>query len=83
LPGKPPTPQAKGMFPKPPQLFKSDEMVTDDPPGVTFWKAANGIRLTGMPGFASSLSNMQLWQVSVLLAHADKLPPSVTARLTH
>jgi mono/diheme cytochrome c family protein len=81
LPNQPPGALAKGMFPKPPQLFSEHEMVTDDPPGVTFWKAANGIRLTGMPAFSGSLSNMQLWQVSVLLAHADKLPASVTDKL--
>ncbi len=76
LPHQPvPTP-AKGMFPPPPQLFKTDDRVTDDPAGVTFWKAKNGIRLSGMPAFAASLSDKQLWQVSVLLANADKLPAS-------
>jgi thiosulfate dehydrogenase len=68
---------AKGMFPSPPQLFQPDQMVTDDPAGETFWKAKNGIRLTGMPGFGASLSDEQMWQVSVLLANADKLPASV------
>lgn len=77
LPHQPATPISKGMFPRPPQLFQPDEMVTDDPAGVTFWKAKNGIRLTGMPGFSASLSDMQLWQVSLVLAGADKLPASV------
>ena len=76
LPDQPAPAAAKGMFPPAPQLFEPDEMVTDDPPGVTFWKAKNGIRLTGMPGFHASLSDAQLWQVSVLLAGADKLPPA-------
>jgi mono/diheme cytochrome c family protein len=53
--------------------------VTDDPPGETYWKAANGIRLTGMPGYKGSLSETQLWQVSLMLANADKLPPSAKA----
>jgi len=70
------------MFPKAPQLFRTEEMVTDDTPGETFWKAQNGIRLTGMPGFATALSQEQLWQVSLLLANADKLPPSVQQELT-
>ena len=70
------TPIAKGMFPKPPQLFHG-KGVTDDPPGETYWKVANGIRLSGMPGFKQSLSETQMWQVSLLLANADKLPPSV------
>ena len=67
---------AKGEFPKPPQLFKG-KGVTDDPAGVTYWKVANGIRLTGMPGYSGSLSSDQIWQVSLLLAGADKLPTNV------
>lgn len=76
LPNQPEPAAPQGMFPKVPQLFKADEMVTDDPPGITFWKAKNGIRLSGMPGFHASLNDEQLWQVSLLLAHADKLPPA-------
>ncbi len=72
--GRPETAAAKGMFPKPPQFFQGHG-VTDDPVGETYWKAKNGIRLTGMPAYGSSLSEQQLWQVSLLLAHADKLPP--------
>lgn len=81
LPGQKIPVIARGMFPKPPQLFATDEMVTDDAPGVTFWKAKNGIRLSGMPGFHASLSDEQLWQVSLLLAHADKLPSEVRQEL--
>jgi mono/diheme cytochrome c family protein len=81
LPGQAAPAAAKGMFPPPPQLLQKDEMVTDDPPGETFWKAKNGIRLTGMPGFGSSLSTQQMWQVSLLLANADKLPDSVQQAL--
>jgi thiosulfate dehydrogenase len=74
--GETKTATAKGMFPKPPQLFRG-KGVTDDPVGETFWKASNGIRLTGMPAYQGSLSDEQLWQVSQLLANADKLPQSV------
>jgi thiosulfate dehydrogenase len=73
---------AKGMFPRPPQLLPPHKGVTDDPPGETFWKVKNGIRLTGMPGFHGSLSDEDLWQVSLLLANADKLPESVKKDLT-
>jgi len=76
LPEQPVTPIARGLFPKPPALFEG-KGVTDDPPGETYWKAANGIRLTGMPGFKGALSDTELWQVSLLLAHADKLSPNV------
>jgi thiosulfate dehydrogenase len=51
--------------------------VTDDPPGETYWKVANGIRLTGMPSYKEVLTDNQMWQVSLLLANADKpLPPA-------
>jgi thiosulfate dehydrogenase len=81
LPKQPVPIVAKGMSPRPPQLLKQEDMVTDDPPGKIFWQAKNGIRLTGMPGFHASLSDDQLWQVSLLLAHADKLPASVQQEL--
>jgi len=74
-------PAGKGMFPVPPQLFKPQEMVTHDPVGQTYWKVAHGIRLTGMPAFTQSLSPEQMWQVSVLVANADKLPEAVNAAL--
>lgn len=79
-PGETPTAIARGMFPKPPKLLEG-KGVTDDPPGETYWKVANGIRLTGMPGFTDSLSQTQMWQVSLLLANADKVPESVKSAL--
>lgn len=80
LPGQPSTAIAKGEFPKPPALFERMG-VTDDPPGETYWKVANGIRLTGMPGFTGSLGTDEMWQVSLLLANADKVSPAVKSAL--
>ena len=75
-PGRPESSIARGMFPAPPQLMKDG--VEDDPVGETFWKVKNGIRLTGMPGFTESLSETELWQVSLFLATGrEKLPKSV------
>ena len=81
LPNTPATFIAKGLFPKPPQLFQPDHGVTDDPVGESYWKIKNGIRLTGMPGFVDNLSDTEIWQVSQLLVNADKLPPSVQQKL--
>lgn len=81
VPDTPATKAAKGMFPLPPQLFSHDEMVTDDPEGVTYWKVKNGIRMTGMPGFGEMLTDTQMWQVSVLLKNADKISPAVKSSL--
>ena len=76
LPGQRVTPIAAGMYPVPPKLMEG-KGVTDDEPGESYWKVANGIRLTGMPGFRRALSETQMWQVSLLVANADKLPKSV------
>ncbi len=78
-PGQARTAISKGMFPSPPQLFEKEDMVTDDPEGVTYWKLTHGIRLSGMPGFADTLSDTQRWQVTMLVAHADKISPTVQA----
>ena len=82
LPGRPTSNAAKGMFPSPPQLFEAGHMVTDDPVGESYWKVKHGIRLSGMPGFTGLLTDEQIWNVSLLLANADKLPPSAQQALT-
>jgi mono/diheme cytochrome c family protein len=76
LPDEPKTSISQGMYPKPPQLLKG-KGVTDDPAGETYWKVANGIRLTGMPGFGKTLSDKEMWEISEMLAGADKLPNEV------
>jgi mono/diheme cytochrome c family protein len=56
-------------------------MVTRDLEGITHWKVAHGIRLSGMPGFGSTLTDTEQWQVTTLLAHADKLPAAAKDEL--
>lgn len=68
------------MFPKPPELFKG-KGVTNDPASESYWKAAKGIRLSGMPAFKDKLTNTELWQVSQLIAHANELPEPVKSAL--
>src|SRR5271167_1018994 len=80
LPDQPKSAIAQGMYPPPPQLFHGIG-VSDDPASETYWKAENGIRLTGMPGFKGRLTETQIWEVSVLLANSDKIPASIKAAL--
>jgi thiosulfate dehydrogenase len=80
LPDQPPSPYEKTMYPMPTALFRG-KGVTDDSTAESYWKAANGIRLSGMPAFKSVLTDTQLWQVSQLLAHAAELPASVKTEL--
>jgi mono/diheme cytochrome c family protein len=72
---------ALGMFPRPPHLLPPDQGVTEDPVGETYWKARNGIRLSGMPGFEGSLTDRELWLVSLLLLEARRLPAAVEDQL--
>jgi len=78
---------AQHMYPWPPPLLQTHGAnrvvgVTDDPATETYWKVSNGIRLTGMPAFKQVLTPTQIWQVSVLLANANKpMPPSIQALL--
>ena len=79
---------AKHMYPDAPPLWKKHGKsgvvgVSDDDAGETYWKVANGIRLTGMPSYSHVLSDTQMWQVSLLLKNADKeLPDPVMKILT-
>jgi thiosulfate dehydrogenase len=81
-------PFARYMYPDAPPLWKKHERnnvvgVSDDEPGETYWKIENGIRLTGMPAYKHVLSVREMWQVSLLLANADKeLPEPVKKILT-
>ncbi len=82
IPGKQ-VPFAKDMYPDAPQLWVKHKNsvvgVSDDDTGETYWKVANGIRLTGMPSFQHILTDTQMWQVSLLLKNADQpLPEPVT-----
>ena len=68
---------APHMYPDAPQLLQAHGKrgvvgVSDDPPGETYWKVANGIRLSGMPSFKKILTPTEIWQVSLLLANANK-----------
>jgi mono/diheme cytochrome c family protein len=75
------------MYPPAPNLWRKhgrDRVgVSHNPVGETFWKVDNGIRLTGMPSFSTLLTEAQMWQVSMLLANANKpLPPEADQLVT-
>jgi len=77
---------AAHMYPDAPPLWEKHQNdtvvgVSDDPPGETYWKVTNGIRLTGMPSYKDILTDTQRWQVSLLLANADKPLPSTATDL--
>ena len=79
-----PSALGRSTFPRAPQLWikrpNGTVGVSDDPVGETYWKVRNGIRLTAMPAYGSTLSETQLWQVSLLLSLAAKPLPDEAAR---
>ena len=57
------------MFPSAPQLWEKHRNtsvvgVSDDPPGETYWRGGNGLRLTGMPSYDKILTETEMWQVT-------------------
>ena len=60
--------------------MEKEDMMTGDPEGETYWKVTHGIRLSGMPGFGSALSDTERWQVTMLVKHADNIPPAAKRR---
>jgi mono/diheme cytochrome c family protein len=76
-------PFAAHMLPSAPQLWeprpKSDVVgVSNVPPAESYWKIANGVRMSGMPAYKDLLTDHEIWEVVQLLANANKpLPPGV------
>ena len=68
---------ALGFYVPAPQFAKDG--AEDDPEGATAWKIQHGIRFSAMPAFGKSLTADEVWQVTMLLKHLDKLPPNVDA----
>jgi mono/diheme cytochrome c family protein len=64
---------AKGLYQRAPQL--AEHGVTDDEEGETYWKIYHGIRMTGMPSYRGTLSETQMWQITLFLKHMDALTP--------
>jgi thiosulfate dehydrogenase len=71
------SPVAKGLYPKPPQL--ATDGVEDDPEGYSYWRIKHGVRLTGMPSWAGTLTDQQIWSIALFLKHMEKLPPGPKA----
>jgi mono/diheme cytochrome c family protein len=76
------------MYPMAPPMWEThagDDAVgvSSSPPGETWWKVSNGLRLSGMPAYQGVLSDTEIWQVSLLLANANKPLPPAALELLH
>ena len=64
----------QGMYPPPPQLIL---MPLDDPEWHINYAVRTGVRYTGMPAWKGTLSDEDIWKVTLLLARIEKLSPGV------
>lgn len=66
-PGVRPAELAKGLYPHAPHLVDTSDDFT---PGEIFWTIKNGIKMTGMPAFAPTHTDDQIWS---LVAVVEKI----------
>jgi mono/diheme cytochrome c family protein len=66
---------AKAFYPRAPQFAEDPP---DMPENQNFYVIQHGIRLSGMPAWGQSLSEQQIWEVTIFLSHMDKLPSEVS-----
>src|SRR5215470_6201174 len=64
---------AGSFYPPVPQLVLHPP---DDPDWHNYYVVRNGIRYTGMPAWDKTLSDEDIWRVTLFLSHMEKLPPA-------
>jgi mono/diheme cytochrome c family protein len=69
-----PSPIASSFYPPAPNLISDPP---DDPEWHIFYTIRTGVRYTGMPAWDKTLTDQDLWKLTMLLSHLDKLPPAV------
>jgi len=69
-----PSALAASFYPPPPNLVSDPP---DDPEWHIFYTIRTGIRYTGMPAWDKTLTEPDIWKVTMFLSHMDKLPPAV------
>jgi mono/diheme cytochrome c family protein len=70
---------AKGLNPSAPKLQSPDTQSMTD--GELFWTIKHGVRMTGMPAFAPTHTDEQIWKIVAFVRHLPNLTPEQTAEL--
>jgi mono/diheme cytochrome c family protein len=65
---------ASSFYPPAPNLIADPP---DDPEWHIFYSIRTGVRYTGMPSWEKTLSEQDIWKITSLLSHMEKLPPGV------
>lgn len=69
-PGQQVTMMSKGLNPEAPPLA---ELVSDMTDAELFWVTKNGIRFTGMPAWASSHNDQDIWDIVAFMRTSPKM----------
>jgi len=69
-----PSTLATSFYPPPPNLISDPP---DDPEWHIFYTIRTGVRYTGMPAWDKTLTEPDMWKLTMFLSHMDKLPPAV------
>jgi thiosulfate dehydrogenase len=65
---------SNSFYPPAPNLIADPP---DDPEWHVFYTIRTGVRYTGMPSWEKTLTEEQMWKITSLLSHMEKLPPAV------
>jgi mono/diheme cytochrome c family protein len=69
-----PSSLANSLYPPAPNLISNPP---EDPEWHIFYTIRTGVRYTGMPAWDKSLAEPDMWKITMLLSHMDRLPPAV------
>ncbi len=72
-PGIPPADVGKGLNPPAPELSSADTQDASD--GELFWVISRGVRMTGMPAWAATHPDREIWELVAFLRHLRALSP--------
>lgn len=72
-PGIRPDELSKGLYPAPPEFYKSDDMPKA---AEAFWVIKNGIKFTAMPAFGPTHDDKKIWAITdFLINKMNKMSP--------
>ncbi len=71
---------AQGLHPNAPPLTVPRIQALSD--GELFWTVKNGVRMTGMPGFAATHDDQDIWHIVAAVRHLSRLSPEQQQLMT-
>ena len=69
------------MTPPAPQLWKEQAVTDGKDPGGTYEQIAHGVHGSGMPSFSKTMTDTQIWEVTLLLENSGQEMPDPVTRI--